>query len=204
MKFTLQWVTEDICGIVPTTHRRRTPSIGTGTGLMATLLLASAFEEAFDQEFNIKEGDNLVSQTLRDAYKDLQQSKDPAVQYYMSTLTDLPKGSQPRNPEAVPEVDWFDKSHTIGSVETPAGTHLGFIEKHSDGRWGISPSEDGSPGITAIAKASADAKTYLVNRLTKQVTVTVNGEQRQLRIVRDRDFFPLPERTAEITLHSDI
>ena len=36
---------------------------------------------------------------------------------------------------------------------------------------------------TEIANALADAKAYLVNRLTKQVTVTVNGESKQLRMV---------------------
>ena len=38
----------------------------------------------------------------------------------------------------------------------------------------------------------ADAKHYLVNRLTNQVTVIVNGESKQLRIVSERDLFPQP------------
>ena len=32
--------------------------------------------------------------------------KTPAVQYYIRTLTYLPKGSQRRNPDAIPEVEW--------------------------------------------------------------------------------------------------
>ena len=159
----------------------------------------NALRDAVNQDFNVKD-DEVITNILRDSWSSLLQSNDPAIQYYMSTLTDLPKGSQPRSPDAIPEVKWFGKYQTTGSVETPAGAHLGFIEKYTDGRWGISPSEDGSLGVTDIAETSADAKTYLVNRLTKQVTVTVNGEQRQLRIVRDRDSFPLPERTSEITL----
>ena len=34
----------------------------------------------------------------------------------------------------------------------------------------------------------ADAKHYLVNRLTRQATATVNGKSKQLRIVSEHDF----------------
>ena len=43
----------------------------------------------------------------------------------------------------------------------------------------------------------ADAKHYLVNRLTRQVTVNVNGKLKQLRIVSQRDFFPRPVWTQD-------
>ncbi len=49
----------------------------------------SALEEAVDRKFIIKDKDEFVRQTLRDAYADLQQSKDPAVRYYLRTLTYL-------------------------------------------------------------------------------------------------------------------
>ena len=68
----------------------------------------SALREAVERNFTINDGDEFVSQTLRDAYKDLQQSKDPAVRYYLHTLTYLPKGSQPQNPDAIPEVNWLN------------------------------------------------------------------------------------------------
>ena len=64
----------------------------------------SALEEAVKQGFTIKEGDEFVSQTLREAYNDLRQSKDPAVQYYIRKLSYLPKGSQWRNPKATPRM----------------------------------------------------------------------------------------------------
>ena len=118
---------------------------------------------------------------MRDAYNDLRQSKDPAVQYYIRTLTYLPKGSQCRNPDARPvsKPNHDSPYPTAVTVATPAGRDLGFLERYPDGAWGI----DGLGWETEIADTLADAKAYLVNRLTKQVTVTVNGESKQLRMV---------------------
>ena len=141
----------------------------------------SALEEAVRHQFAVFD-DEFITQVLRDAWNDLQQSKDPAVRYYMYTLVDLPKGSQPRNPDAVPVVKWFNMDQTGGVVSTPAGTCLGFIEKYADGRWGIDPSQDGPDGAPQIAEALADAKAYLVNHLTREVTVTVSNETKQLRV----------------------
>ena len=148
----------------------------------------SALKEAVDKDFAITD-DEFVSQTLRDAFDDLRQSKDPAVQYYIRTLTYLPEGSQRRNSDAIPEVEWYRKDRTSGSVLTSAGTCLGFIEMYADGAWGITPLEGGLVQVADIAKSMADAKHYLVNRLTRQVTVTVNGKSKQLRIVSEHDFF---------------
>ena len=156
----------------------------------------SALEEAVEQRFVVKD-DEFANQTVRDAYKDLQQSRDPAVQYYLTTLSYLPEGSQWRNPAAVPEIEWSNQDQTSGMVATPAGTPLGFVEKFADGGWGITPSEDGLVRVTEIARALRDAKTYLVNRLTREVTVTVNGESKHLRMVGDRDFFPKPAWTGD-------
>ena len=97
-----------------------------------------ALKEAVRRNFAIKDAE-FVNQTLRDAYSDLQQSKDPAVQYYVRTLAYLPKGSQRRNPDAVPEVEWFGQDQTRGMIVTPAGICLGFIEKYPDGGWGTMP-----------------------------------------------------------------
>ena len=83
-----------------------------------------ALEQAVRRDFSIKE-DKLVDQFLRDAFTDLQHSNDPAVLYYLRTLTYLPKGSQPRDTDAVPEVEWFSKDQTRGMVVTSGGTYLG-------------------------------------------------------------------------------
>ena len=155
-----------------------------------------AFEDAVRQQFVVMD-DEFFNQTLREACEDLQQSKDPAVQYYLTTLSYLPEGSQWRIPDAVPEIEWLNQDQIRGMVVTPARTCLGFVEKYADGGWGITPSEDGLVRVAEIARALRDAKAYLVNRLTTQVTVTVNGESRQLRMIGNRDFFPKPEWTGD-------
>ena len=149
----------------------------------------SALESAVRQNFAVKAGDEFVAQTLRDAYADLSGSEDPAVLYFIHTLKYLPQGSQMRNPDAVSEVEWVNQEQTRGIVNTPAGTHLGFIEKYADGSWGITPLVDGAIRVSDITRTLTDAKNYLVNRLTMQVTATINGESRQLRILTDRALF---------------
>ncbi len=163
----------------------------------------SALEEAVRQNFSIK-GDEFFSQTLSDAYADLKKSKDPSVRYYIGTLAYLPKGSQLRHPDAVPGVEWFGKDQTRGMVVTPGGTYLGFVEKRPDGGWEITPEEDGLVQATEIAKALADAKDYLVNRLTRQVTAAINGELRRLRLVTDKDIFPAPLWISETEMSEDL
>ena len=166
----------------------------------------SALEEAVTQRLVVKD-DQFAVQTLRDAYErltDLRQSKDPAVQYYIRPLTYLPEGSQRLNPDAVPEIEWLNHDQTRGRVVTPAGTCLGFVEKYADGGWGIIPSEVGLVQVTEIARALTDAKAYLVNHLTKQVRVTVNGESKQLRMVGKRDFRPKAVWIAETGTPIDI
>ncbi|MCY3801759.1 MAG: hypothetical protein OXG46_09280 [Chloroflexi bacterium] len=155
----------------------------------------SALEEAVDRQFIIKDNDEFVRKTLRDAYADLQQSKDPAVRYFLGTLTYLPKGSQRRIPDAIPEVEWFDDVNTRGLVVTPGGTELGLIERYADGGWGIMPAREGL--AQQVAEVQADAKAYLVGHLTKPVRVTVDGESKRLRIVTDGDRFPAPVGTSD-------
>ncbi len=93
---------------------------------------------------------------------------------------------------------------TRGVVVTPAGTHLGFIRQYADGGWGIAPEIEGSSQVTDVAEAVADAKAYLVRRLTKQVIVTVHGESKQLRIVNERDSFPTPAAMSDHVWTADV
>ena len=120
----------------------------------------SALEEAVTQRFVVTD-DQFVVQTLRDAYEDLRQSKDPAVQYYIRPLTYLPEGSQRLNPDAVPEIEWLNHDQTRGRVVTPAGTCLGFVEKYADGGWGIIPSEVGLMQVTETARALTGCQSLL-------------------------------------------
>ncbi len=155
---------------------------------MNTKTYRSALEEVISCAFKITD-DEFFKRTLEAAYKELQQSRDPAVQYLIGRLAYLPEGSQPRNPDAVPEVEWLNDAKTNGIVQTPLGTGLGFIERYSDGGWGIQPYESGPVQVTDIAEKLVDAKHYLINRLTHQATVTVNGVSKQLRIVNEKNYF---------------
>ena len=151
----------------------------------------SALEEAVRRDFVVKVDDDVVSQILLDAFAKLKVSEDPAVRNYIHTLTYLPRGSQPRPPDANPDVEWLAEDKTRCRVSTPAGSTLGYVTKQADSAWAISPLVSGPFSESAVAWALADAKYYLVSRLTKQVDVNIRDETKPLRIVRDRDSFPL-------------
>ena len=144
-----------------------------------------ALQEAVSKGLAIRD-DEFVNQILRDAYNELKQSDDPAVLYFVHTLTYLPIGSQSRNPDAVPQVEWLGRNRTDGLVSTSGGTHLGYIKKYADGAWGITPMEDGLVKVTDTARSLEDAKHYLVNRCTIKIAVEKDGESRCLRIVKKR------------------
>ena len=141
-----------------------------------------ALESAVRSDFKSEECDEFWSMNLRSAFKELGQSSDPAVRYFIGTCSYLPEGSQYKAPDANPKVVWNDQKNK-GTVTTPAGNDLGFIQQYADGAWGIIPSEAGLVQTTAIAEALSDAKHYLVNRLTCHVRVTVNGRPKTVRIV---------------------
>ena len=142
----------------------------------------SALFSAYRQNFVVKKDDEFITQILRDAFNELRQSRDPAVQYFARKCSYLPEGSQQRHRDSMPVVELNEKNNR-GKVETPAGTSLGLISRYADGAWGITPVEAGSGGEVETAEAQADAKWYLVNRLTSKATITVNGVARKLRIV---------------------
>ena len=149
----------------------------------------SAMKEAVDRGFAVRGDDEFVSKILFDAFNDLQRSKDPAVLHFLRTLMYLPRGSQRRNPDAVPEMDWFSQAQNSGGVVTVAGTRLGYVERYADRAWGITPNEEGFVRVTDVVRSLADAKHYLVNRLTKLVDVSVNGQSKRLRLVNNYRYF---------------
>ncbi len=159
----------------------------------------SALREAKQQDFAVKKDDELVTETLRAAFDELSQSSDPAVQYFVGTCSYLPRGSQPRCRDATPVLE-LNENENQGTVETPAGTCLGLITRYADGAWGITPVEPGQGGVKAIAEAQADAKYFLVNRLTSQVAFRVNGECKELRLVGE----PKSPLDAEWTSNVDL
>ena len=158
----------------------------------------SALQEAVSLKFNVAD-DEFIKRTLEAAHAELKQSSDPAVRYLIHRLSYLPKGSQRRNRDAVPDVNWLKDDQTFGEVLTSTGTFLGFVEKYADGGWGIQPSESGLAQVTDIAETFADAKHYLVNRLVHNVDVTVNGMTKRLRIVGEGRYLFFSASDAEWT-----
>ena len=141
-----------------------------------------AIKKAVHANFDIKPGDEFVTNILRNAVDELQKSKDAAIRHFATALLYIKRDSQ-AEPDVFPEVDWWNKSHNKGEVKTPGDTHLGFIEQYADKSWGIN-SNDGFSGVSDISESLKDAKYYLVNHLTERVVFEVNGEEKYLRIVK--------------------
>ena len=125
-------------------------------------------------------GDDFIDKIARNAYKTLLEAADPAVRYFASTLDVLTR--QPR--DVIPDVEWLGpEKERSGSVETPAGTALGFIERGPDGLWYITPLREGLVTVSAKATSQTDARCYLAMLLSRPGRVIVRGEQRRVRIV---------------------
>lgn len=159
-----------------------------------------ALAEAVSKNFDIKDGNELIARVLKLAWEDLIQSKDPAVRYFIHKLTYLREGSQPQDPNAIPEVEWI-REDLYAKIDSPSGTCLGIVNKQADGAWGITPIEDGIVGVKAVAWKLKDAKNFLVNRLTSRVSVTVDGPQQTLRIIGNGHSFGgmIWSRSREVT-----
>ena len=146
---------------------------------------SEALADAVQKGFNI--GDDFMARLALNAYKTLLEAVDPAVGYFASSLDVLPK--QPR--DVIACVEWLGpEKERDGSVNTPAGTVLGFIERGPDRLWYITPSQEGLVRVSAKARSQTDARCYLAILLTRPARVTVEGEHRALRIVgEEHNFF---------------
>ena len=139
---------------------------------------SEALADAVQKGFKI--GDDFVTEVVSNAYKTLLEVADPAVRYFASTLDVLPK--QPRH--VVPCVEWSGpEKERSGVVKTPAGSVLGFIDRGADRLWYITPSQAGLVRVSAKANSQTDARCYLAQLLTRPALVTVDGEDRTLRIL---------------------
>ena len=141
----------------------------------------SALEEVLTEKSIIDADNEFTTEVVRKAYRELQRSEDPAVLYYTSTLSYLPRGSQCSG--ANPEIEWVDRRKRWGKVVTPSGTCLGFIRWYPNNSWGIEPLESGLAGTKAIALSDVDAAHFLIKRLTRQAIVTANGTSKAVRLV---------------------
>ena len=141
-----------------------------------------ALKEAVEVKFLVKPGDDFITQTLRNSLEILKKSEDAAARHFANTLTYIQKGSQKKNPDAVPKIDWLNSIRSRGEVLTSGGTHLGFIEQGADKSWSIN-ANDGFSGVSEISKSLEDAKNYLVNILTERIDFQVNGKSREFRVI---------------------
>jgi len=111
--------------------------------------------------------DECINQALRDIVQHLEESDDPAVQYYVSRLKDLPKGSIP-----VPD-DIELVVNPAGVVRIRNGVTLGTVSQQVDGIWraqtywlNVNPK---------YAKTMDDAMHWILDVSTEIVTVSVDG-----------------------------
>ena len=139
---------------------------------------SEALTDAVQRGFNI--GDDFMANIVRNAYETLLMASDLAVMYFASTTDVLSR--QPG--EVVPCVEWLGpETKRYGSVKTPAGTALGFIDRGANALWYITPLRNGAVRVSAKAKSQTDARCYLAILLTRPARVIVGGEDRSLRIV---------------------
>ena len=152
---------------------------------------SDALADAARQQFRI--GDEFANGMVIKAYQALLQSVDPATVYFAGTLYVLPK--QPRDVGTQVE-ESGSPPYQRGSVSTPSGTPLGIIQRRWDGLWDISPVLEGAVEVTAKAASQTDAQCYLAALFSRVAEITVNGEQRRLRIEANEEtlvqWIPVP------------
>ena len=122
-------------------------------------------------------GDDSLSKDVYKAYQQLLQSDDPAVRYYAEKCAVLPRQQR----EIVPDIDWIIENRK-GIVQTPMGAPLGYIQRSPDGKWFVAPLRN-LP--SAQTETQTDARAYLADLMSSPVTIIVNGEILQRRLVGD-------------------
>ena len=140
------------------------------------------FREAITTAFKegLATGDDYAAGVISKAHQELINSVDPAVRYFADILDVLPR--QPR--DVIPCVEWLGPEKEVsGMVRTPAGTHLGKIQRGYDGFWRITPARDGQIKAAAKAETQKDARCYLAALLTRPVQLTAAGRTETRRVV---------------------
>ena len=141
-----------------------------------------ALAAAAGEQFMI--GDQFAQGLILKAYRELLESSDPAVSYFAETLDVLPR--QPR--DVIPPVEWIDAPpQQRGFVKSPSGVTLGEIARRWDGLWNITPHQSGLVAVIAKAASQTDARCFLAGLFSRVATITLNGEERSLRIVADEE-----------------
>ena len=134
--------------------------------------LEIAVRNNFNEDFCGNMGD-----VLRIAYSKLLSSKDPAVKYRMDTFRYSERGSQ----VPIEEIDLeqclsqVNESKDFLEVCSPAGEHIGFLQRHFDGSW----SGDAICGVRFVAWERNDAVWLLLRLCVWPCDFVINGVSRQ-------------------------
>ena len=131
------------------------------------------------------DGHPFIGQRLAAVHRELTESEDPAMQYFLRTLGYLPSGSQPAIRGFVPTVDWFDDTHLRGFVQTPAEENLAYMEKYHDGAWGIEVTPAYRQPMYATAWKLSDAKRWIVGQSTFEIKIERGDDIWTTRVLND-------------------
>ena len=129
-----------------------------------------------------------VNQIIPQAIKRVRQTQDPAVQYLINSLNDLPKGSVPQPCDIRLYVVWDDtKTKLSGVVGIQSGEkNLGRLTYRIDGRWFA---EARTTSRTIFTRSKDDAVYWLANECTEVVQVSVDcGPYSPKRAISPVDF----------------
>ncbi len=151
-----------------------------------------AMQDIVESRFNV--GDEFANHIARQAYDELAASDDIAVRYFIRTLGYLPKGSQHRVADLAPCVE-LNANGTRGSIATPAGNPIAWLEKQHDDSWIVAPALPDSGLQPIFVQSLADAKNYITNSFTRKLLVMLGSAERQLYVVSTRDYL-FPSSTA--------
>ena len=155
----------------------------------------TAMRQAVQQGYVVEGTNELGGQKVRQAFESLSKvdnpvldtpsSADPAVAFFISSCRDLPRGVQLLYADAEVQIEWPNEH--VAKVFSPGGEVLGFISRHVQSRWQVESLWDTS---VAHSRQFEDAKSWLINRLCKQVSVISSGQTRKSHIISRDSFFP--------------
>ena len=128
-------------------------------------------KHAYNCNFKIAD-DECVNQVISDVFGRVKESDDPAVRYFIHTLSDLPKGSVSLPCDIELAEEW-PVADTYGIVKTRNGDRLGIIRYSIDSRWCAQAT--GREHNAKYARTKTDAMNWLANECTEVIEVAVDG-----------------------------
>ena len=165
----------------------------------------TALRQAVQQDYAIEGISEVGRIRLREAFKRLSKSDnpafypppsaDPAVAFYIGTCRDLPSGYSSGYPGAQTMIKWTDESETSAKIFSPGGDMLALITKHVQSRWHV-------VGLLnhggVLGKSFEDAQNWIVSQCCKQVTVVAGQQTSQLYICSGDPYLPHSNMTRNL------